>query len=121
VIAKQTGPVLEADRVLSDRGLSAFVVRGDRRRVNFAIARRECTYYPANLSFWIHLGATGSALTYSMAKKALHVDAATRCAEITYWEVATRRRVARKRGEKRKRKQQASAFKRGSLLQRDVL
>ena len=117
MIAKETGPVLKADGVLGGGGRGASVVWGDRRRVDLAITRRECANCPADFSFQIHLGATGMALTYSMPEKALHIDAATRCAEIAYWEVTTRRRIGRKGGEKRERKQQARGFARGSFLQ----
>lgn len=101
---KETGPVLKANGGFSGCGRSPFIVWGDRRRVDLAITRRECARYPAYLSFQVDLGATRSALTDPMSKKALHVDAATCRTEIAHWEVTSRRRILRKGGEKRERK-----------------
>ena len=56
-----------------------------------------------------------------MTKEALYIDAATRCAEITYWKIPSCSGVLGKGGEEREREQQTRTFQRKVTLQQNVL
>ena len=102
---EKTDPIAKANGWLSSRRCSPFIVWRYSCRVYFAIARRKCANDPANLSRQIRLGTACGALTDSMTKEALYIDAATRCAEIAYRKVPSCSRVLCEGGEKREREQ----------------